>query len=248
MKTNYFLRPVRISAGLAALCMILAISSSSPASAQDSQTSKSGSTSSAPKKSKVTKAETVTVTATADSKDKDGKYRILIVKDVDGKKTKIDTVFSSKDKIDDKDIEDLIETVHMRIGDAGERMKDFQIFMSADDDSVMIDSTGHHKFIYKFNGNGCCPNGWAKAGPHAFRYNFEIPEVPEPPDFSREFEGNDFRHFAPGVKVITTHQKGETLSDVLGDIPMSKVKSYKITDRKGGKRIVIDVEDDFRQN
>jgi len=31
---------------------------------------------------------------------------------------------------------------------------------------------------------------------------------------------------------------------VLGNIPMSRVKSYKIIDKKGGKRIIIDVQDD----
>ena len=40
-------------------------------------------------------------------------------------------------------------------------------------------------------------------------------------------------------------KKGESLSDVLGDIPMSAVKSYKIRDTKYGKKIVIEVNDDF---
>jgi hypothetical protein len=34
-----------------------------------------------------------------------------------------------------------------------------------------------------------------------------------------------------------------TLSDVLGDIPMSRVNSYSIKDRKNGKRIIIDIDD-----
>ena len=37
--------------------------------------------------------------------------------------------------------------------------------------------------------------------------------------------------------------KGETLSDLLGDIPMDRVKNYSIKSKKGWKRIVIDVED-----
>ncbi len=41
-----------------------------------------------------------------------------------------------------------------------------------------------------------------------------------------------------------TGKKGESLSDVLGDIPMSSVKSYKIRDTKYGKKIVIEVNDD----
>ena len=243
MKTNYSLRPAVISAGIAALCMILVISSSSPASAQDSKTGKSGSTSSAPQKSKVKKSESVTVTAMDAMNGKEGKYRILIIKDEDGKKTKIDTVFYTNDKVDSKEIDKLMEAMHVRVGDMDERLKDLQVFISTDNDSSMIDSTGHHKFIYKFNGNGCCPNGWAKAGPHAFRYNFELPDVPEPPDFPDGFAGEYFNQWTPGPRVIAMPNKGQSLSDVLGDIPMSRVKAYKIIDKKGGKRIVIDVED-----
>lgn len=38
--------------------------------------------------------------------------------------------------------------------------------------------------------------------------------------------------------------KGESLNDVFGNIPMSAVKSYKIKETKDGKRITIDVSDD----
>ncbi|MBL7110394.1 MAG: hypothetical protein ISS19_00450 [Bacteroidales bacterium] len=43
---------------------------------------------------------------------------------------------------------------------------------------------------------------------------------------------------------IHARKKGESLNDVLGDIPMSAVKSYKIKETKNGKRIIIDVSDD----
>jgi len=38
---------------------------------------------------------------------------------------------------------------------------------------------------------------------------------------------------------------GETLSDVLGDIPMGAVKSYKIKETHEGKKITIEVSDDY---
>jgi hypothetical protein len=34
-----------------------------------------------------------------------------------------------------------------------------------------------------------------------------------------------------------------SLSELLGDIPLERVKKYSVKDRKNGKRIVIDVED-----
>ncbi|MFH1160482.1 MAG: hypothetical protein V1733_05995 [bacterium] len=40
-------------------------------------------------------------------------------------------------------------------------------------------------------------------------------------------------------------KRGETLSDVLGDIPMSAVKSYKIKETRDGKKITIEVSDDY---
>jgi len=43
-------------------------------------------------------------------------------------------------------------------------------------------------------------------------------------------------------------KKGESLSDVLGDIPMSAVKRYKIRDTKYGKKIVIEVNNDFKMH
>ncbi|MEI7896055.1 MAG: hypothetical protein WCJ26_03390, partial [bacterium] len=36
---------------------------------------------------------------------------------------------------------------------------------------------------------------------------------------------------------------GQTLNDLLGEIPMERVTSYSIKDHKNGKRIVIDLSD-----
>ncbi|MBL6949099.1 MAG: hypothetical protein ISR57_00495 [Bacteroidales bacterium] len=62
--------------------------------------------------------------------------------------------------------------------------------------------------------------------PRSFRYNW-----------THDCRDKDIMKF--------TGKKGESLSDVLGDIPMSAVKSYKIRDTKYGKKIVIEVNDDF---
>lgn len=43
---------------------------------------------------------------------------------------------------------------------------------------------------------------------------------------------------------ISPPKRGESLSDVLGDIPMSSVINYKIKETKNGKRITIEVSDD----
>jgi hypothetical protein len=74
-----------------------------------------------------------------------------------------------------------------------------------------------------------------------FDFDFDIPEVPELPDLPE---------FGIPEGYMPYHQFGpmrggeQTLSDVLGDIPMSNVKSYQIKERKDGKRIVIDLDDE----
>jgi hypothetical protein len=76
-------------------------------------------------------------------------------------------------------------------------------------------------------------------------YDFDIPcspDIPSPhfPGFEG-FEGE----FMPGcdMRVFRYDNKRQTLSDIIGDIPMDRVKSYSIKDRKNGKRITIDIED-----
>jgi len=59
----------------------------------------------------------------------------------------------------------------------------------------------------------------------------------------QEFDHEIFNECMPGHQVLAMPNRGESLNDVLGDIPMSRVKSYKVIDKKGGKRIIIDIQD-----
>ena len=59
----------------------------------------------------------------------------------------------------------------------------------------------------------------------------------------REFDREIFNECMPGPQGFAIPNRGESLNDVLGDIPMSRVKSYKVIDKKGGKRIIIDIQD-----
>lgn len=82
-----------------------------------------------------------------------------------------------------------------------------------------------------------------EVGDMDFKFN-----VPCPPDcmmHPEEFAGFDWQEMVPKTEMrrFRFDQGGQTLSDVLGNIPMERVKSYSIKERKGGKRIVIDVDD-----
>jgi|GEM_PF-943584 len=70
------------------------------------------------------------------------------------------------------------------------------------------------------------------------------------PCHKREFDwyGDRYIMARPGHRSgpvrIVSPEKGETLSDILGDIPMSAVKSYRVKETKDGKRITIDISDE----
>ncbi|HNW74942.1 MAG TPA: hypothetical protein PKN44_15035 [Bacteroidales bacterium] len=48
---------------------------------------------------------------------------------------------------------------------------------------------------------------------------------------------------APECNMIGKADRQQTLSDLIGDIPMDRVTGYTVKDRKHGKRIIVDVED-----
>ena len=94
--------------------------------------------------------------------------------------------------------------------------------------------------------------------PDEFNYKFEMPYIPEcnmnleeleDLDLEGMMEGCDMdkvmcEHMAPGCeRMIRSGGKGQSLNDLLGEIPMDRVVSYSIKDRKNGKRIIIDLND-----
>jgi len=127
-------------------------------------------------------------------------------------------------------------------------------------DSAMIDSIKQEieKVIELGSGDKHCQFKVHKM-PDGFSYKFDMPCPPECPMNLEELEGMDFEgiepgremeeymcdHRAPGMerRIIRSGGHGQTLNDMLGDIPMDRVVSYSIKDRKGGKRIVIDLND-----
>jgi hypothetical protein len=148
---------------------------------------------------------------------------LKVVSDDNGKTTVIDTVMEMNDSFMADSIQREIEKV------------------------IMLGTGGKHARIKYHN------------MPEGFSYNFDVPCPPDCVMDLDELEDLDFegmapcgemgnfmwsgRDGAPGCKVIRSEGKGQSLSDMLGDIPMDRVVSYSIKDRKGGKRIVIDLND-----
>ena len=95
--------------------------------------------------------------------------------------------------------------------------------------------------------------------PEGYDYQFEIPPIPDCPmlledleeleldrmDLARDMENFHWEQRAPRMerRMLRMDNHRQTLTDVLGDIPMDRVASYSIKDRKNGKRIIIDLND-----
>lgn len=127
-------------------------------------------------------------------------------------------------------------------------------------DSTMIDSIKQEidKVIELGKGNKHCRFKVQKM-PEGFNYKFEMPCPPECPRDIEELEGMDWESIQHGqdmeeymcdriargidLRDVRSGKHGQTLNDLLGEIPMDRVVSYSIKDRKNGKRIIIDLND-----
>jgi hypothetical protein len=95
--------------------------------------------------------------------------------------------------------------------------------------------------------------------PEGFNYKFDMPCQPECNMAFDELENLDWERMAPGQqldeltwdemvpgqerRIMRREGHGQWLNDILGEIPMDRVVSYSIKDRKNGKRIIIDLND-----
>lgn len=127
-------------------------------------------------------------------------------------------------------------------------------------DSGMVDSMKHEiEKVIELSKDGKHACVRVRKMPAGFNYDFDFPCLPECPMALKELEEFDWEGFEPGRdieedvweemapgpqhRIIRSGRNMQTLNDVLGDIPMDRVLSYSIKDRKNGKRIVIDLDD-----
>ncbi|MCX6305473.1 MAG: hypothetical protein NT040_10940 [Bacteroidetes bacterium] len=148
---------------------------------------------------------------------------LKIVSDDNGKKTVIDTTMEMPD-------DQMMDSVHKVI-----------------DQVIMMNKGGNH------------PHVKILSMPQGFSYDYDMSSPPEGPmdledlegiDFEgmdpcRDMESCDWERMAPGAgrRILRSGSHGQTLNDILGEIPMDRVISYSIKDRKNGKRIIIDLND-----
>jgi hypothetical protein len=186
----------------------------------------------------------VTRPASAQEKAKaDGKktVKIKITKEDNGKTTVIDTVFYADSPLDAKEMQAVMQKAENEMKEAHKQMKQmrFEIALSSDD-SASAGSEGKRIMkVYSFGGDEDSPEGDGGE----FNYSFNVPCHPECMEMQECMEQMNWEGAGNKMQFMHPGSQGSTLSDLLGDIPMERVKSYSIKDRKNGKRIIIDIDD-----
>lgn len=179
----------------------------------------------------------------------DKKVRIVakIVEDKNGKRQEFDTTINLDRKLKPSEEEEMMKHFQMRMKDLGDQMKDLEGELNEMKlpDSGMMDSVQRHLDRAFRNWEG--PGNFHfrhKVNPREFNfdYNYDFPEPGEfPQKFLREFREENLPRILEEEHQGRLKGKGESLNDLLGDIPMDQVKSYSIKDTKDGKRIIIEL-------
>lgn len=187
---------------------------------------------------------------------RDKKVRIVakIVEDNNGKRQEFDTTINLDRKLKPGEEHDIMKSFRMRMKDLDDQMKELDNQMKDLEsafndmklpDSGMMDSVQRHleKAFRRWGGTGNFHfrhdlNPWS----NNYDYNFDFPEFDRHPQrFLKEFGGGNGHEKLGDEYQYRSKGEDKSLNDLLGDIPMDKVKSYTITDTKDGKRIVIEL-------
>jgi len=179
------------------------------------------------------------------SKSKRAKVVLKIKKDNKGMTTVIDTVFNLSAPGGQKEFEEAMKQYETEMDRLDDELKNIEVYVDIHDlsDSLISDSLIKHLKIIEKD-KGCHRFRW-DTEPYGFDYGFEYPCLP---DIDAYYFGDNEeleeyympRHY---MRNFQFDNRNQTLSDLLGDIPMERVKSYKIKDRKNGKQIIIELED-----
>jgi hypothetical protein len=177
--------------------------------------------------------------------------KIKVIKEKDGKKSVLDTTITGDGTLKDKDIDAMMAELEkdMKLLESDLKTIDMDVSVTLSD-SGNIDSLKSEIRKVIIRGNDCC-KGRAEIDclPHGYKFDFEdIPGYFQGDGFEGnwgEADGNHFYFRSPGPDFGIMDPEGKnggTLGDLLGDIPMERVKQYSVKDTKHGKKITIEVE------
>lgn len=148
--------------------------------------------------------------------------KIKVDKDGDGESVSIDTTFVIENDFDMQQFEKAMKEYEIQMVELGKNMKELEIEIDSEEmEKAMQEAHTALRGIYAERPH----RGQFQRGPRGDRHFFD-----------RSGCCQTYRIHSP--------KRGETLSDVLGHIPMSAVTNYKVKETKNGKRITIEVSDD----
>ena len=188
-----------------------------------------------------------------DKKSKE-EIKIKVVKDKDGKTTVLDTVITRTGAMNPAEMEEMMHSLRASMRTLEKELDqmhgnlDINMADSLEMDSLhgdfdkmmeMCREMGHGKG-HGMPGCGKCPMM------QEFNFGENFPDVPEFEMEGQDFDGGNFSFGTPpppgmGMRRGEQERSG-SLNDLLGSIPMERIKGYSIKENKHGKRITIDVE------
>ena len=163
--------------------------------------------------------------------------QMKIVTTENGKTTVLDTTITTTEPGDLKEYQYQLQVMDDQMKDMEKGMKEMEIELSEgmgdfDIDTLVIDNGDsiHKKIIIRGGrgmgrGNGC----------DHMRMEDCCPGMP----FGFSWDGDEDENL-----VFPAPFPGQ-MESILGSIPMGAVKGFKIKEKKGGKRIIIDIDDDY---
>jgi hypothetical protein len=177
--------------------------------------------------------------------------KIKIVKENDGKVTVIDTTIYGKMSMDEEELSGMIASLKADMKEPESDMKNINLDIAVQiSDSSELDSLEKQIKKVIVMGSGCCKGKYnVDCMPHAYKYDFHCdPDLSELQEIHGGWNNMDDGEFnfefpSPPMDYFRYNDNREgSLNDLLGNIPMERVKSYSIKDTKKGKKITIEVE------
>ena len=180
-----------------------------------------------------------------EKKESDSKstVKLKVITEKNGETNVFDTTLISEDNIiTQKEVEVLMKNMQDEMEEFSDQMREYQfIFDPGSPDTLLPDSVRKEmkKAWRMLPGKG--REGMRFPRGRAYQFDFPcMPDCPGSPEMAQRFR---WESGMPGSAIQRRMQREETLSDLIGEIPLDQVKQYSIKERKGGKRIIIDVDD-----
>jgi hypothetical protein len=173
---------------------------------------------------------------------KKGVVVLKIKKNDKGKTTVIDTSFIISSPSGQKELEEYLQKNEKDLENLSEELENLEVLVDVPDfpDSIADDSLVKHlRYACKRMRS---PHFRWQNRDGGFDYDFELPCSHDFPPL-REYEDQGNMNWPYNdMKIFRYDKDGRTLSDVIGDIPMDRVKSYSVKSKKNGKRIIVEID------